>query len=741
MPEVISIRRPMPDPVHSHLFQPEEKINDLIASGDDLTHTVRYREDKWNLAGHRAWPVKNGQQCFINFANIDSHWRNCAKDLALLQMRPQLAWERAPEVPLAQAWREVQEAISPVTSQGNIKALGHALAVIDQQQIRHFDSETWERIVNLLIQPANKEHKRDGATLSFATGRMRANQIIALWQVSHIGDNPTLLGHDRPFDGRETAEMYVRKNKGNAVRPHEAVGSVLGFAAWVFDNIAEDIVTHIEWWASNTSQEPPATKHDLYEAMLELADDLAGKNNGILPGTVPNGGTRVTLAGAGLGRLLGVADADLSYEASRWVVAQLKDRVAYSTDVSPCPLPISCVMDANGAHVPWVPRLIASASSLDIWQRRLVYLAMFYISSTTLLRDSQISIIPMDCVSEKEIKRPNGITYTRYSLHTFKTKNRHAPIPTTVTVNARIYRIITLLQRLQAALGYEPDLHRATGLPFLFDQRLATGLGKMPRVDSRESLHLDLSFMKVVKDAAGELRRRGMIPRDLDDVKINMRQVRITAAQAYAVREHGQALAAAFGQWDSRAVAAGYIGDVYELIAPHDRDELIDLIAEEKGRRLTKAASEVDSMTGNGQKRLSETLATNKKILANPAPLSPARLRSLGKQVRNIEQGPLTLCLYQDEGAMCGGRGKPDFRLCFPGQCRNSVMSLADRARYELMRRQHLLLHSEVLRRAADKMDDANPEIKEEFQDVADASLQDIIKVDMDAYIAQALEA
>ena len=89
---------------------------------------------------------------------------------------------------------------------------------------------------------------------------------------------------------------------------------------------------------------------------------------------------------------------------------------------------------------------------------------------------------------------------------------------------------------------------------------------------------------------------------------------------------------------------------------------------------------------------------------------------------------------------MCGGKGKPDFRLCLPGRCRNSVMSLADRARYELMRRQHLALKSDVLRRAADKMNDANPDIAAEFADTSDDELKTIISDHIDAYIAAALE-
>jgi hypothetical protein len=89
---------------------------------------------------------------------------------------------------------------------------------------------------------------------------------------------------------------------------------------------------------------------------------------------------------------------------------------------------------------------------------------------------------------------------------------------------------------------------------------------------------------------------------------------------------------------------------------------------------------------------------------------------------------------------MCGGEGKPDFRLCLPGQCRNSVMTPVDRARYELMRRQHHALSSDVSRRAADRMDDANPEIAIALAGATDEDLLAVITDHVDDYIQAALE-
>jgi hypothetical protein len=380
-----------------------------------------------------------------------------------------------------------------------------------------------------------------------------------------------------------------------------------------------------------------------------------------------------------------------------------------SEDVSPCPLPIAELPSAAGP-LAWAPRLIAAKDSLDLWQRRLAYCAMFYLSATVMLRDSQLAVLAVDLLTTEDIARPDGSTYTKHTLRAHKTKNRHAPIPTTVTVNGRVAHIVSLMQRMQRCLDYEPVRSPSTGQEILFDQRLATPLGKAKRVDAREGLYLDLSFVRLMREGASELRQRGVLARDLNDSDLSMRQVRITCAQAYAVREHGQALAAAFGQWDTSRVQGGYVGDVFKLITPLEPEETVDLQREDTGRRLVRAIGNRDLLTGKGLVRLDSAAEASRIPVSNPQPLAPSRLKTLGKLNPHIEQGPLTLCLYQPEGAMCGGEGKPDFRLCLPGQCRNSVMTPVDRARYELMRRQHHALSSDVSRRAADRMDDANPE-------------------------------
>lgn len=741
MAEVIPIRRqPAAAVGESTLFEPTARIAGLINGGEHLDHDPVFADDEWDLAGHPAWKDKAGTQTRVKFGALSPRWRTPAKELALLQLSPHLAPQAAPTNPVADAWPHLQEPVGPGTAQGNIKALSHALATVEAHQVDLTQPESWERLTVLLRQPASVEQKQQGVTLSGLTARARAQQLLALWQIGQIGGHTDLLGEHRPWGGRDVAQIFRKDLPRNSVRPHEHVGHVLGFVAWFFDNVAENVIEHIEWWAANSSTEPPATRDELFEEMHGLLADLAARNGGALPASSRGPAGKVTLAAAPLARLLGVYDADEAFLAGRWAIRQFRTPPPLRLGITPCPVPIKVLPTIDGDELPWTATLLPSQSELDAWQRRLVYYGMYYLAATVMLRDSQLATLPLDPVKTETIQRPNGASYTRHVLSAFKTKNRHAPTPTSVTVNARVVRIIELLQRLHQALGYTAERHSVTGLPYLFDARLAVPLGKAGHANSREGIYLDLSFLTQMTEGAAELHQRGLIARDLSDTTLSMRQVRITCAQAYSVREHGQALAAAFGQWDSRAVAQGYIGDVYRLITPIEPGETRDLTREDIGRRMAHAARKKDELTGNGLRRMEETAERHRDALSNPDALTPARLKTLGKNNPNIEQGPLTICIFQPEGALCGGKGKPDFRLCLPGQCRNSVMTRADRARYEMMRRQHLALHSPVLRRAADKMHDANPQIAAEFTDHTDDDLAGILREHVDDYVRRSLE-
>lgn len=723
----------------SFLFGASERLNDLIPGGEHFRSDVRVGQDTWDLTGHPAWHDKSGAFTRLSFAGLSERWREAAKELILLQLNPALAAERAAGNPMADNWSRIQEPVKPITAQGNLSTLTHALQIADAHRLVRFDGDDWDRLPFLLVQPASVADKWAGATLTPAVGRGRAHQLVVFWQVTQFSGRDGLLGHGLPFGGREIQDLFTKRGKQNLVRPHEGVGHLLGFTAWLIDNVAEDVVAHVEWWCANASSDPPVSKDELRSRMLQQVIGIAHRNGGKAPASRNLNG-ELTLAHAPLARLHGVFDPDEAFDAGRWVQSQLGDRVTLDERCSPCPLPITTVPTRDGSEEAWAPRLMWNRSELDAWQRRLVYACMYYLSCTLMLRDSQLAILTPDCVRVEVVQRPDGTSYAKRTLSAHKTKNRLAPVPTSMAVNSRVERVIALMGRLQRALRYEPAIHSQTGLRYLFDQRLATPLGKKIHAAAREGIYLDQWFMTLMREAAAELYGRGVISRDLNDVKVNMRQVRITAGQAYAVREHGQALAAAFGQWDTAAVAAGYIGEIYKIITPLEPEGAADVVQEDTGRRVRWVAAQRDTLTGNGLPRFDSAITAAGAPLTNPVPLSPARLKSLGRKNRNVHQGPLTLCIWQTDGALCEGEGKPNFRLCFPGRCRNSVMTRADRARYELWRRQQLAIGSESSVRAAAKMDEGNPQIREEFAELDDDAVYSIVRDHVDAYVREALK-
>lgn len=738
MADVRPLHPYVPPAAEKYLIARDTPLRALIPGGADLENDHSFGEEIWDLRGHASWTTKAGTQTVFDFTKLSPRWRVVAQHLAVFQMNPHLVNGLAPEVPMAQTWARSQEAIRPATAQSNIKMLMHATRVLDRYHLTNFDEDTWDRVVTLLVTPQNKEEKREGATLSAGTGRGRAQQLRAFWEVTHIVGRTDLLGHNAPFGGRESTTLYERRGNRNSVRPDDAVGQMLGFTGWFIDHALEDIVATIEWWSENTAPEPPGSQQGNYDAMLDLLCRVAADNNGALPGIRNiNGG--LTLAHGALGRLIGEFDADEAFLAGRWAMRQLRDQVTLSENLSPCPVELTQIDTPDGPRT-WTRRLLPVMSELDIWQRYAVYACMFYLSATLMLRDSQLACLPLNGVTTETIERPDGTPVEQHTLKAYRTKNRHSPVPTSVVVSARAARIMELLHRLQKALGYQPAF-AVTGLPFIFDQRLAVPFGKAPRPDAREGIYLDARFDRLIRKAAARLFERGVIARNLGDQKVNARQVRIACGQAYASREHGAALAAAYGQWDSRQVAAGYVGDIYKrLITPVDPEDVEDEITMSKGEAFVAARNQRAQLTGRGLPRFDEALERSAPKLANPAPLTPARKRAIGKANRNLHEGTLTLCLWQPDGALCGGQAGPDFRKCGPGECRNSVMTPGNRARYELMRRQYLSQDTVVGRRGATRLDNLNPGIKAEFADKTDEELRDLVKEQYDAWVAATLQ-
>ena len=712
-------------------------LRSLIPGGASVERAIPFDSDIWHLVGHESWRSKVGEQTKLSFAEIHARWRTAAKEWVLLCLDPSLAVLWAPDSPEAATWPEAQEPVKLVTAQANLKALRLGLAVLDRYGLFEPDTDAWARASMLLRQPQDRTDKRAGAVLSPGTLRMRAQQLRSLWSIRTIVNRPTLLGSE-PFGSEDSTAIFGSgsRPKRNMRRPHEDVGLCLGMIAWVFDNIADDIIAHVRWWAENSTSplDKPSCREDGYEAMVSLLDEIRASHR-VLPACLNQSG-QPTLAHAPLARLLGEADSDEAFLWGRYAMRRFRDVPLHLEGGNPCPLPIRELPRADGpGTITWTARLLDVRSELRWWASALVYYAMFYLAATCGLRDLDLDCLPPGCIRSQTARRPNGEEYPVTTMRGYKQKNRMAPIPTEWKVNGRVARIVGVIEELHEIYRITPTTNSHTGEPRLFDSQLITALQR----GMRESVHLDQSFMNWIVSGARRLYDRGVTSRHLDDItKITVANVRITALQAYASRQLGHALVAQFGQWSGQAVALGYHGDIYKIIHLADPSDANDYQREDTGRTLARAAATVDELKGNGVPRLRLVIESHGDSLANPGPLSPARLRALGKTNKNLRTGPYTLCLYRSDVALCGGEGSADFRLCRPFECRNSSMTRSQRARVELRRRQEMEM-APILRRSATKLAQAMPEVVQEFRDATDEELVEIIAADLDGYINDAL--
>ena len=724
--------------IHSKVVAADADVRGLIPGGEKITKPVIFASDAWELAGHPTWKTKVGEQTKLVFAGVPVQWRTAVKEWTLLCLNPALAHQWAPDDAVAHTWPEAQEPALPVTVQSNLKQLRRVLEMMDAHSIHEPNSDEWARVAALMRLPHNRGERRETAVLAPGTLRGRAQQLMSLWSIRTIVGRPTLLGSE-PFDGQDTTTLFgsghaPRKNRR---RPHEQVGTCLGFVAWVFDTIAEDVLAHLRWWTTHAVPpgEGPSSQEEGYEAMTGLLHEIADEQ-GVLPGVVNNSGN-LTLAHTPLALFLGESDPNTAYLWGRYAMRRFDPEQLSLDGGNPCSLPITELPRPDGdGSAPWTKRLLNSRDELQWWVSALAYYGLYYLAATCGLRDLDLDCLPRDCLKRETKRRPTGEAYEVATIRGYKQKNRgSALVPTEWKVNERIARVIETLQTLHELLDLEATRHPTTGQPRLFDSRLVTASKR----GQRESMHLDLHFTSWLTKGADRLYQQGVISRSLDDIdRLSSSQIRITALQAYAARPLGNALVAQFGQWSTKNVALGYHLDIYKLIHLADPTDAAELQAEHIGRTLERAAESLDTIRGNGVPRLQQTIERNRAALSNPAPLSAARLKTLGKKNPNIEVGPYTICVYTPDGALCGGKGAADFRLCRPYECRNSAMTPAQRARIELRRRLEDG-RSAVVQRSADKIAEAMPEIVQEFADVTDDQLVKIIADDLDDYIAEAL--
>ena len=726
--------------IKSERVSGDTDVRTLIPGGEDVVEMVRFASDRWDLAGHASWRSKAGLQVHLDFTDVAVHWRTATKEWVLLCLDPSLAPVWSPGDPIAETWPETQEPIKLNTAQSNLKALKAGLRVLERYDIVEPDEDAWSRVWVLMRQPQDRSDKRVGTSLSPGTLRMRIQQIRSLWMVRSIIGRPSMLGAE-PFGGLASTELAGSgaRPRRNLQRPHEDVGLCLGYIAWVFDHLSDDILDHASWWVDMTvsPDQCPGTRTEGYEAMTALLHEIVN-DTGVLPGVTSGGGKSVGLPSVTLAKLLGQTDSDESYFWGRYALRRFPNVQMDLEGGNPCPLPLATFDKVDGSGpTTWAPRLMDVQGELPWWVSALVYYALFYIAATCGLRDLDLDCLPLGCVRRDTRRRPTGEEYEVITLRGYKQKNRMAPIPTEWKVSDRVARIVEVVESLHRIYDITPSINSHTGEKRLFDSQLITASTRA----KRESIHLDTSFMNWITDGARKLFDRGITERSLDDItKLTVATIRITTLQAYASRQLGTALVAQFGQWSNQGVALGYHGDVFKLVHLADPADAEEVAQEHVGRTLVRAAANIECLKGNGVPRLMQVIEANRSLIANPVPISLSRLKKMGKQNPNVKTGPYTVCVFSASTALCGGDGAADFRLCRPYECRNSAMTAGDRARVELRRRDEMRM-APILQRSAKKIEAGIPEVIAEFKDVSDEDLLMIVKTELDGYVSDALGA
>lgn len=706
-------------------------VRDLIPGAEWVVADIAFDDDRWNLEGHPDWKDSAGKNTKINFLLIPPRWREFSKYWTLASLSPLWVQEWAdPED--AYMWESYKEAIKVATAQGNVKLLGHGLARLEANNIYSVGTDEWDTVTATFLKPLTREEGRTTKRIAGSTAKGRADQLRS---IDVFG---VVAGWDRPFgsvpwgDADLKSVFGTKKADGkaaeNAVQATEYVGHALGMAAFVLDNLADNIVEHVEWWVTTHQQNRqacPSTRGEGQQQAAALLVQLANEHDGRVPGS----STRDSIAQVALAYTLGLED---KTEAFQWFRQGARDAskvidLVPDPHVSPCPVPIKGLADQSGGLVPWCDRLLWDRSELHWWVSLAVYSSALYLAATLGLRDNDRDLLAPNCVKARTVLH-DGVPVELSDLHAHLEKNRQHVVPTTFPAGGRVQRAVDVVERLYGLLVADGST-TPIGRKRLFDFQLNIGSVR----GGRQGIHLDGPWVSTwIVQAAKRLTRAGVIDNDLNYLPDRMsdKQIRITTLQAYASRPLGMILAAAIGKWTGgAAVMGGYVGTILSDIVLPDPDDVEEIEAVASAAALANAArrdAEGDyPEDAPGTARRREDLRRYPDI-ANEEPLNKRQATAMGRRALHVEVGPLTTCFFRSEGALCGGQGRADFRRCQPGSCRNSSQARWHRAKYEWLRRRSAERNNGLTRGAA-KIEMDSPSLAAEFADVDDDELTRII--------------
>ncbi|MFJ5535107.1 hypothetical protein [Streptomyces sp. NPDC093261] len=696
-------------------------LRSLIPECDQVSHPIRYGDRRWEFEGY---PLVNQTVRYIDFSAVPARWLYTVQDWLLLRLNPILARTGESGLDTTDVMADsaaAERRLRVPSGMAYVHGLGESLRVLDGLP-PHLRPDYWQTFAQRLRVSWPK------ATASSLAGYARP--LTSVWRYRGLLRLPQDLFGGRPFDGQTVESLFgVPDRLANRVGPDAGLcGPLLGLSLWMLDHIADDVIARLEVLAT-VPDRSGLPREEQYAAVRDLL--LQYEETGRpLPGMPHLRGGGLAPGWAVFTRLAGVDRALCSNP--KFTAAPVWERLKRTRAVDAAEdgfaLPIATVPTLDGERVRWVDSLPPTKFKLglDHWSSALAYACALVITMLTTVRERELAALPHDCLRQGSYDRGDikvPVTYMRGYL----VKNRDEPQPATWVVADDVVRAVHVLHRLKTALRLEPRLHPLTGTEVL----LHPGLGRSLTGDKKaETLTLAYGWLRWFRASGAHLASRGLVPA-LPDLPawLAHRTLRITAIDAYASREYGDALAARQAHWSSRRVAEGYLAHLPRNVFLADPGAIAEAGDQARVTALLEAAADLqtdpDAFAGKGAHRLSQFLDDSGATSLATGPVTQKQVTALARESQGkIFVGELTFCVF-GPGGLCGSEAEADFTLCRPGACGNSATSVAHRARMELRRR--AWSRPGVFDRARRKIEQDNPGLAAEFAHLDDAALRHLL--------------
>ena len=688
---------------------PNLDIAETIGFKKEIKASPVFSDDTWNLDGHPGFiELASKENKRLEFAAVPTKWRPLVKRWALFKLNPEIinTYPQLDAPTVRRTLSSKRSGVRPITVEIDVKHLHHALSRLEAAGIYTVQPGQWEQVKAALRVSVDKRFPNVPST---KTLRVWHGRLLRLHKFGEAVGWPSPFG-SLPFGGRSRQKVFPstgsdRDDGRNVVRPSPDVAPYLGAALFVIDNLGENILDMTEWFhdTRHAAGPPTADWYELKDRLRDVILDQAQKH-GAYTG-YEHAGRMVQFNSAydfivGSSRTPATGRSPLPEvvaEVGEELGIDLKPRL----DVPLCPVSITELDTLSGGQVPWTESLLWHRYQLKFWVGALVESVAYYLDCALGLHDTfERSTLQVGCIEVEQVW-VNGLPVERRWLNGHLVKGRGGAEPFRWPAVDRVVTVVEMMERLQNILEVAPvvvDSRLPDSVALITNEMIPDEPSSDANKPYRVWLRKPEDALKRLRKAAKHLHAKDLIGRDLEGIPApNNRQTRITAMHGFADRPLGQAVAALMTGWTSQHVQGGYTGDVFETVRfSADAKALAEAQYEATVRHLQFLADNADTVAGNGvakaEAAINEhpdsfvTADIDGEFVANLKPLTKGEAKKLGSRNRNVAWGPHTVCFHEPATALCGGMGAPDFRLCHPGVCPNSVMTLGHMARLQLIR-------------------------------------------------------